>query len=165
MKINSYFSLLVFIITLIMFSTPILTNIQAHDPDPVQYDEGERQPLDDVQIFVPRRTNDTNDVSKSEETNAVADAKRDVKAHINKTLWFTAGCFFPLIGPAYSQQNQKSVPSARILGKSPEYVAYYTDNYKIEMKKQRYNWALVGCIVGGLSDACLLGILINRYNN
>ena len=32
------------------------------------------------------------------------------------------------------------------------------------MKKQRYTWALTGCILGGLTDACLVGILINRYN-
>lgn len=165
MKIYTYFDLLIFVITLLMFSTPLLINIQAHDPDPVQYDEGEYQLADEVNINVPRSTKDTNDSGKSAETNAVADAKRDVKAHINKTLWFTAGCFFPIIGPVYSQRNSKTIPSARFLGKTPKYIAFYTDTYKIEMKKQRYNWALMGCIVGSLTDACLIGILINRYNN
>lgn len=164
MKIYTYFDLLVFVITLLMFCTPLLINIQAHDPDPVQYDIGENQIADEANNNQRSKKN-TTDGGKSAETNAVADAKRDVKAHVNKTLWFTAGCFFPLIGPVYSQRNDKTIPSARFLGKSPKYIAFYTDTYKIEMKKQRYNWALMGCIVGSLTDACLIGILINRYNN
>ena len=167
MKINSYFNLLVFIVTWLMFSTPLITNIRAHDPDPVVCDECKKLLSSDrVHIIVPiKNGEEAKDTPKSEEANAVADAKRDVKAHLNKTLWFTVGCFFPLIGPAYSQRNEKSIPTARMLGKSPEYVAFYTDAYKIAMKKQRYNWALIGCIVGGLTDACLIGIIINRYNN
>ncbi len=165
MKINTYFNLLVLVVTLLMFSTPLLINIQAHDLDPVQYDIGENQIVDKMNHNHPGSEKDTTDGGKSAETNAVADAKRDVKAHINKTLWFTAGCFFPIIGPVYSQRNDKTIPSARFLGKSAKYVAFYTDTYKIEMKKQRYNWALMGCIVGSLTDTCLIGILINRYNN
>ncbi len=165
MRINSYYGLLFIIVTLLMFYTPILTYIRAHDPDPVQYDEGESHSVEEVEIIIPGNIKSTKDVYISEETNAVADAKRDVRAHVNKTLWFTTGCFFPVIGPAFSQRNIKTVPSARMLGKSPEYVAFYTDFYMIEMKKQRYNWALAGCLLGGITDACLIGILINRYNN
>ena len=151
-------------VTALMFSTPLLTIIHAHDPLTDENDLKQRQPSNEFEIVIPGWVMETDEPPKSEEADAVADAKRDVKAHVNKTLWFTAGCFFPLIGPAFSQRNEKSIPPARMLGKSPQYVAFYTDTYKIEMKKQRYTWALTGCILGGLTDACLVGILINRYN-
>lgn len=163
MKISSYFHVLVLILIVLMLIIPFQTLTHAQKNPVYQYDVYQRQPLYGVEDIDPRMDSDS--VSLSDEKQALADAKRDVKIHINKTLWFTAGCFFPIFGPAFSQRNQRTFPIARTLGKSPEYIAFYTDAYKIEMKKQRYNWSLYGCILGGLTDACLAGLLISNYTN
>ncbi len=164
MKISSYFDLLVFVIITLTFSVYLLTSTYAQERTAEQYDV-QQLPSGEVEIIVPGGIKKTDNLPKSDVEQAIADAKRDVKAHINKTLWFTTGCFLPIAGPILSQRNLKSIPAARTLGKSPQYVAFYIDEYKIQMKKQRYNWALGGCIVGGLTDACLIGLLINWYIN
>ena len=80
------------------------------------------------------------------EAQAINDAERDASAHLNKLLWFTTGFSLPVIGIFLSQRNQRSIPGARLLGKSPEYVAFYTNAYRIKMKKLRFNWSLLGCL-------------------
>lgn len=82
------------------------------------------------------------------EAQAISDAERDASAHLNKLLWFTTGFSLPVIGVFWSQRNQRSIPGARLLGKSPEYVAFYTNAYRIKMKKLRFNWSLLGCLGG-----------------
>ena len=167
MKAHPKLNLLMFLTVILIFAGPLAIPTAAHDPPTRHVDGQQRQYLGDLEIIIPGQTRDTDteDDIDSIEKQAVADAKRDAKAHLNKTLWFTTGCFFPLIGAVFSQRTQRSIPIARTLGKPPQYVAFYTDTYKIEMKKLRFNWALGGCIVGGLVDGCLMSILINRYTD
>lgn len=93
---------------------------------------------------------------KSIAEQAIADAEKDATAHLNSTLWFSTGCFFPLIGPIISQHYQPFMPTARVLGKSPQYVAFYYDAYKVKTKKLQFTWALGGCLIGGPIGAYLL---------
>lgn len=162
MRLSSYFDLSVFIVITLMFGVYSLIPTYAQEGPDELYDV-QQLPSGEVEIIVPGRIKKADNLPKSDVEQAIADAKRDVKAHVNKTMWFTNGCFFSLVGTNLSQRNLKSIPAARTLGKSPQYVAFYIDEYKIQMKKQRYNWALSGCIVGGLTNACLAGLLINWY--
>ncbi|MDE0636641.1 MAG: hypothetical protein OXI43_12445 [Candidatus Poribacteria bacterium] len=50
----------------------------------------------------------------------IRNAKIDAAAHLNKTMWFSAGCFFPVLGTLGLQWYPVSKPTARTLGKSPE---------------------------------------------
>lgn len=160
MKIYSNFLLLMFIIFILSFSVVLQTPISAREQSDAKY-QVRQLPSGKVDIIIPGEIKQKDEKPTSDEAQAIADAKKDAKAHFNQTLWFTTGCFLPIIGPLMSQREIKSIPAARTLGKSPQYVAFYIDAYEIYMKKQRYNWALSGCIVGGLVDACLLGIIIN----
>ena len=160
MKIYPNFLLLMFIIFILLFDVAPQTRISAQE-QPIDRYKVQQLPSGKVDIIIPGEIKGKDDPPSSDEALAIADAKKDVKAHFNQTLWFTTGCFLPIIGPFVSQRDIKSIPAARTLGKSPQYVAFYIDYYEIYMKKQRYNWALTGCIVGGLADACLLGILIH----
>lgn len=164
MKIYSNFLLLMFIIFILLFYVTLQTPTSAQEQPTPKY-EVQQLPSGEVEIIVPGKikAKEKEKEPNTDEVQAITDAKKDVKAHFNQTLWFTTGCFLPIIGPLVSQRDIKSIPAARTLGKSPQYVAFYIDYYEIYMKKQRYNWALGGCIVGGLVDACLLGVLINRY--
>ena len=86
-------------------------------------------------------------------------AEKDAVAHLHRTLWFSTGCFFPLVGPIFSQCHQPFMPTARVLGKSPQYVAFYYDAYKVKTKKLQYNWALAGCLIGAPIGGYLLTVL------
>lgn len=160
MKKCSNFQLFMYINFIVLFFMVSHSTITAQVQPTPKY-EVQQLPSGEVDIIIPGRIKGKADLPTSDEIQAIADAKKDVKAHFNQTLWFTTGCFLPIIGPLMSQREIKSIPAARTLGKSHQYVAFYIDAYEIYMKRQRYNWALGGCIVGGLVDVCLLGILIN----
>lgn len=164
MKKCSNSQLLMFGIFLLLFGVTSQTTTSAQDQQTPRY-EVKQLPSGEVDIIIPGKIKGKEEIETSDEIQAIADAKKDVKAHFNQTLWFTTGCFLPIIGPLVSQRNIKSIPAARTLGKSSQYVAFYIDYYEIYMKKQRYSWALAGCIVGGLIDVCILGILINANTN
>ena len=87
---------------------------------------------------------------KTEEQMAIEDARRDVNSHIDKYKWFTTGCILPVISLSLSQREQQKIPVARLIGKTQLYVAFYTEHYRIELKKRRYMWALRGCALGSV---------------
>lgn len=95
---------------------------------------------------------------KTEEQIAVEDAKRDVNSHLDKYKWFTTGVLLPIISLSLSQRDPEKIPVARLIGKSQIYIAFYTEQYRIELKKKRYLWTLRGCalsslIMGGVTYA------------
>lgn len=83
-------------------------------------------------------------------------AENDAKMDVNGTLWFVGGCLgwvillggIITIGAAYTVQP--SPPASRLIGKSPEYVAFYTDAYKAKAKSIQTSKAWTGCVVGGI---------------
>ncbi len=123
------------------------------DGRPKQYDVIETKRYEIVEVEKPAVTPDA---LQSVAMQAVKDAEKDAVTHLNRTLWFSTGCFFPLVGPIFSQRYQPFMPTARVLGKSPQYVAFYYDAYKVKTKKLQFNWALGGCLVGAPISAYLL---------
>ena len=60
-------------------------------------------------------------------------------------------------GPLFLIDNyDPDPPSDRLVGKSPEYIDYYTKTYKGQAKSIRKRSATVGCLFGG----CLLGFIV-----
>ena len=87
----------------------------------------------------------------SVQAEAVAAGEKDAEAEVNKTLWFAAGCFLTVLGVVGAYVIEPSPPASRLLGKSPEYVAFYTDAYKAKARNIQVRPALIGCaITGGL---------------
>ena len=64
---------------------------------PIPKYEVQQLPSGEVEIIIPGRIKGKEDLPTSDEAQAIADAKKDVKAHFNQTLWFTTGCFLPII--------------------------------------------------------------------
>ncbi len=58
------------------------------------------------------------------------EATQDAQADENGTLWFFAGCLLGLIGVVIAAVAEPTPPPARLMGKSPEYLAVYTQTYK-----------------------------------
>ena len=50
------------------------------------------------------------------------------------------------------------VPVGRLIGKSAEYTAFYTEAYKRQMQKQRFQLAVGGCLTTGVAY-CIFGAL------
>ena len=127
MKRNSPFYLLVFVMVFLIFSIPFIVVSQPT-----------------FQTFV------------FSEKSAREDAKRDVERDINKPMWVAVGCLLPVFGLLGPYLYRPPVPTGRIVGKPPEYVAFYTDAYKTEMERLQFQFALAGCVTGAFVQGCLV---------
>lgn len=74
-----------------------------------------------------------------------ADGERQAQSDINGTTWFAIGCLAGLIGYLIAMQ-EPNPPATQLLGKSPEYVAAYTDCYRKEGKSIKTKNAMYGCL-------------------
>ena len=54
--------------------------------------------------------------------------------------------------------HQKTPPAAALLGKSPTYVAHYTDTYKRQSQSHQVQSALTGCLIG--TGVSVVGIIL-----
>ena len=75
------------------------------------------------------------------------------RMNINGTLWLTAGCLSVGtlgLGVLFAYVIESNPSATMLLGKSPEYVAAYTDAYKATGKSIQTGKAWTGCILGAL---------------
>lgn len=94
----------------------------------------------------------------SVQAEAVAAAEQDAQNDVNGTLWFLGGCLGACVGgsvmgltaPILAYVYEPTPLSSRLIGKSPEYVAFYTDTYKARAQKIQVNRAWTGCITGSV---------------
>ncbi len=80
---------------------------------------------------------------------AIIAAERDAEATVNKPLWFGVGCLFTGLGTIIAFVTAPSPPASRLMGKSPEYVALYTQAYQSKAKSVQGRSALIGCAISG----------------
>ena len=160
MKITSSFQGLAFLVVLLTFSAPF---IAFGAPDPTQQTEPHKQaePAKQVDTTAEQNPEPTQPLDPAEalKMQAIADAQKDVEAYINKPMWFIIGCIFPVFGLIAPYMYKPPVPAGELVGKSPEYVAYYTDAYKAEMEKMQFRYALNGCITWGAVNCLTFGCL------
>ena len=79
-------------------------------------------------------------------SSAIIAADRDARADTNGFLWFGAGCLFHLLGVGAAYVIKPSPRASVLLGKSPEYVAAYTDEYRSFASEIQTKYAWMGCI-------------------
>ena len=91
---------------------------------------------------------------------AIVAAERDAEARVNKSVWLLGACFSYGIVPLIIANVAEPVPPASaLIGKSPEYVAFYTDAYKAKVRKIRTSGVKLGCALGvGCSVAYFLSV-------
>jgi len=85
------------------------------------------------------------------------DAERDAESDANKTIWFIAGCCGGIVGLIIAYAIEPSPPAVKLLGKSPEYVATYTDCYKAKRKSIQTKTAMTGC---GITTVVYLALYV-----
>jgi hypothetical protein len=88
---------------------------------------------------------------------AIAAAERDAQNNVNKSLWVMRGCC--ILGPDAARRSEPSLPAARLLGKSPEYVAFYAAAYRAKAKSLQIKSARAGFFITTLGLASLYSCL------
>ncbi len=96
----------------------------------------------------------------SVEAEAVIDAHRAAEADINGDLWLLGGCVGGVLVVAFAHIHKPTPPAASLLGKSPEYVAYYTDAYAERASNIQFRSATIGCITGTVVSSAFYGCLL-----
>ena len=64
-----------------------------------------------------------------------------------------------------ARTSKVSPPTARLMGKSPEYVSVYVKTYTSLVKHKRQQYAIMGCAVGSLASAVLVGCAAGAVGN
>lgn len=72
---------------------------------------------------------------------AHGNARRDAGLNLS-WIAYGAGCW--MFAVVHASVNNPTVPSDRLLGKSPKYVNAYTDEYKRSVKNQRMEMSAIG---------------------
>jgi len=94
-------------------------------------------------------------IEKNKMNSAIMDANKDAKDDIDKSLWLGAGCFFHILGVGAACLIEPIPRASRLVGKSSEYVAVYTDEYKRVGKGIQVQRAEIGCAISSLVIICI----------
>ncbi|RKU33422.1 hypothetical protein C6495_09380 [Candidatus Poribacteria bacterium] len=86
---------------------------------------------------------------------AKAAAEADAEAKTSKSTWLTLGCLGGLIAVAAGYVYAPSPPAGALLGKSPEYIAAYSDAYAQKAKGIQRRYAMYGCVLNTLGSVAL----------
>jgi len=78
---------------------------------------------------------------------AAIEADNLAKKNVNKFLWFGIGFLLNFVGPAVGYLLAPAPPQTALVGKSPEYVAAFTDAYQRKAKSIQGTYGLYGCLV------------------
>ena len=98
-----------------------------------------------------------------EQAKAVADGERDAEARVNKGLWFGVGCLTTAIGTILAYSLPPTPPPERLIGKSPEYISFYTEAYKAKAKSIQGRSALIGCGITTGGVALTYGLILGIF--
>ena len=96
----------------------------------------------------------------SVQAEAVNAAQRDAIVRTNQNMWRVFGCFGGLFAIAGGYLYEPAPPDSTLLGKSPEYVAFYADAYTSKAKSLQTRGAIEGCVAGTCVTGALYGVLI-----
>lgn len=73
------------------------------------------------------------------------DAEREAERKTSKILWYGAGCLLNGLGIILAYVVVPTPSASALVGKSSDYVAYYTDAYRDKAKSIQTKYAWYGC--------------------
>jgi hypothetical protein len=76
--------------------------------------------------------------------------EQSARANVNGNIWMLAGCVGSWLGVLLAYIYEPTPPATMLLGKSPEYVAAYTDAYRATAKSIQISKVWTGCIISGV---------------
>jgi hypothetical protein len=74
-------------------------------------------------------------------------AEQDAESDAKKVRWFFIGLFGNIIGVLIASIYEPAPPASRLLEKSPEYVAMYTDSYKAKSRSVQLRLSVIGLVI------------------
>ena len=74
-------------------------------------------------------------------------AEQDAESDAKKVRWFLIGLFGNIIGILIASIYEPTPPASRLLEKSPEYVAEYTDSYKAKSRSVQLRQSVIGLVI------------------
>ncbi len=74
-------------------------------------------------------------------------AEQDAEYDVRKVYWFFIGFCGNILGILIASVYEPTPPASRLLGKSPEYVASYTDSYKEKSRRIQVNQSGIGLLI------------------
>ncbi|MCX6137464.1 MAG: hypothetical protein NTV54_08230 [Ignavibacteriales bacterium] len=83
--------------------------------------------------------------SANDAATACKDAERDAEQHTSGTIWFVAGCGLGILGVVGAYVIKPDAPASKMIGKSQEYAAAYSDCYKEKAQSIQTKNAWYGC--------------------
>jgi hypothetical protein len=142
-----YFRVIVLSVALFCFVnlSPLVHLAQAQQTQQVQeaVRDGERDAKSDTNLvglsLLVAQAQQTQQVQE-----AVRDGERDAESDTNPLLWMGAGFLLNVAGVGVAYFYEPSPPTFRLMGKSPDYVAVYTDAYKRKARDIQTRNALIG---------------------
>lgn len=83
-------------------------------------------------------------------------AERDAEADTDRFLWAggtfalsaVGGCLLGSVGLVAASLHSPATPSHRLIGKSPEYIMFYTETYKEKVEDLQVTSSFLGCLGG-----------------
>ena len=78
---------------------------------------------------------------------AIADAQRDAQLAVNQLKWQLTGCVGNFLGVGAAFVYEPPLPANHLIGKSPEYIEYYTNEFRRETQGLQVYHAATGCSV------------------
>jgi hypothetical protein len=91
---------------------------------------------------------------------AVNQARLDAERNVSGSTYLFLGIFLGLLGYVIALLSPPSAPASALIGKSPDYVAVYTDTYREVGKKRQMSKALLGCLIGTGIQVGLIVLLV-----
>jgi hypothetical protein len=109
------------------------------------------------------------EIALSQVQGAVIEAEAQADRDTSKMLWFAVGCLGNIVGIAIASFIEAKAPQTALLGKSPEYVASYSDAYSRRCKSIRTKYGLYGCgtsiVLYGLLYLVLFVLLVSEESH
>ena len=79
---------------------------------------------------------------------AIEHARTHAERDINKQLWFMTGCCLGGLGYTIAFLTTPEIPVHRFIGKPPEYVFFYIQEYEKKTKKLQTYYSFWGSLTG-----------------
>lgn len=160
MRFNSMFHVLTFLAASLIFSAPLLVLAQKEPSreelrrriTQSQKQEAQVQPQTETipELPVIDQAIAQSETARTEQERAVLAARQDAEASVSTGLWFWAGCFANFFGYLTASTYHRPIPAVPLLGKSPEYVASYTDAYRAKTSELQMANARRGACISGV---------------
>ena len=97
-------------------------------------------------------------VNAQEMEQAIMQAQMDAAADINGFLWMGCGFLFGIFAVGAAYIIGSSPRAARLLGKSPEFVAVYTNAYRRKATGIRVTNSVIGCVGGAILSVIIISV-------